>query len=110
LGRLGEPDDDVLGRGTAGVPGVVGVPTSAAAGAGTPAEGGLPDDGEPIGLARSRTVRPPVTRISTALTVARPNRAIAPVAVAALGLSRTVLQRRCRVIPADSSVGRESAR
>jgi hypothetical protein len=45
-------------------------------------------------------VRPPVTRISTALRVARPNRAIAPVAVAARGLSRTLLQRRCWVIPA----------
>jgi len=140
FGSLGEPDDDALGRGRAGVPGTVGVPTGAAADAGTPAEGGVPDDGElpdgellaealadvpllglaralaaatgpsPVGPARSRTVRPPVTRISTALRVAMPNRAIAPVAVAAPGLSRTQLQRRCRVIPVGSSVGGESAR
>jgi hypothetical protein len=60
-------------------------------------------------MARSATVRPPVTTISTALRAAVTHRAIAPVAVAVPGLSRILLHPRNRVITPGSSGRRESA-
>ena len=50
-----------------------------------------------------------MTRISTALRAAVPHRAIAPVAVAAPGLSRILLHPRSRVGPASPSGGRQAA-